>query len=144
MGTNVVGVGYEGLDAEGFLSRLRIQGVGTVVDVRLNAISRKRGMSKNALRNLLAENGIGYLHLPELGNPRDNRDGFADSGPAGRAARERFEHLLETPQSQDGLDRVVGLAHEGKVALLCFEADERHCHREVILEAVRDREPANV
>lgn len=144
MGLNVIGIGYEGLDADGFLSRLRIQGVSTVIDVRLNAVSRKRGMSKNALRGLLAENGIGYEHLPELGNPRDNRDGFADSGLAGRAARERFEQLLRSPEPQDGLDRVVELANEGKVALLCFEADESHCHREIILEAVREREAATV
>ncbi|MDR1430587.1 MAG: DUF488 domain-containing protein, partial [Propionibacteriaceae bacterium] len=47
-----------------------------LVDVRQTPISRKRGLSKTALGAALSEAGIDYIHLRELGNPRDNRDGY--------------------------------------------------------------------
>src|SRR5690606_35497866 len=45
---SISGIGYEGLTLEAFISKLRIRGVQTLVDVRPNAISRKRGFSKRA------------------------------------------------------------------------------------------------
>ncbi|GAA0993477.1 DUF488 domain-containing protein [Subtercola frigoramans] len=145
MDTNVIGIGYEGLDSDGLLARLRLRRVSTVVDVRLNPISRKRGMSKSALRELLANANIGYEHFPALGNPRDNREGFADiTGQAGKDARARYEALLSSSEAKDKLDSVIALSQIGLVALLCFEADECTCHREVVLTAIRDRELTKV
>lgn len=140
MEANVIGVGYEGLDLDGIISKLRLRGVKTLVDVRLNPISRKRGLSKTALRTRLDEEGITYEHLPALGNPRDNRDGFGEvEGAAATDARNRFNDLLETDAARVALDRVLDLAAAGTVALLCFEADESRCHRALVLSALRDR-----
>lgn len=140
MEANVIGVGYEGLDSDALVSKLRLRGVRTVVDVRLNPISRKRGLSKTALRARLAEDKIGYEHLPSLGNPRDNREGFADlDGGAARDAREKFSELLNTEAAREALSRVMELAAAGTVALLCFEHDETRCHREIVLAALRAR-----
>lgn len=140
MEANVIGVGYEGLDSDALVSKLRLRGVRTVVDVRLNPISRKRGLSKTALRARLAEDKIGYEHLPSLGNPRDNREGFADlDGGAARDAREKFGELLNTEAAREALNRVMELAAAGTVALLCFEQDETRCHREIVLTALRAR-----
>lgn len=137
---NVVGVGYEGLDLDGLVSKLKLRSVQTLVDVRLNPISRKRGLSKTALRARLTNEGIAYEHLPALGNPRDNREGFAEvSGADAREARERFSQLLESVPAEESLDRVSELAKAGIVALLCFEADESRCHRELVLSALRSR-----
>ncbi|WP_111721484.1 DUF488 family protein [Homoserinimonas sp. OAct 916] len=140
MEANVIGVGYEGIDSDGLLSKLRLRGVRTVVDIRLNPISRKRGLSKTALRARLAEDNIGYEHLSALGNPRDNREGFADlEGGAARDAREKFGELLNTEAAREALSRVMELAAAGTVALLCFEQDETRCHREIVLTALRAR-----
>jgi len=140
MGSNVIGIGYEGLDQDGLISRLRLRSVTTVVDVRLNPISRKRGLSKTALGERLASEGIGYEHLASLGNPRDNREGFAETdSDEGREARDKFDDLLDTDAARAGLDRVLELAEAGTVALLCFEEDETRCHRELVLSALRER-----
>lgn len=140
MEANVIGIGYEGLDPDRLVSRLRLRGVSTVVDVRLNPISRKRGLSKTALRARLADDKIGYDHLPSLGNPRDNREGFAElDGRAAREAREKFGELLNTDEAREALSRVMELAATGTVALLCFEQDETRCHRELVLNALRAR-----
>jgi hypothetical protein len=55
---------------------------------RTSPISRKRGFGKTALRAALAEVGIAYEHRPELGNPKENRPGFAGSEQEVRAAKE--------------------------------------------------------
>lgn len=141
---DLIGLGYEGLDVDGFCAALAERGVHTLVDVRLTPISRKRGFSKRVLAALLADRGIGYEHLPALGNPKDNRPGFYGDADAVEAARDQFRALLRTKGAQAALDRVVELCGNGRVALLCFEADEQRCHREVVLEqlAVRLDRPA--
>ncbi|WP_309616910.1 DUF488 family protein [Salinibacterium sp.] len=78
MDRKVIGVGYEGLDLDGLVSQLRLRGVRTVVDVQLNPISRKRGLSKKALQARLSVDEMGSEHLPSLGNSRVNREGFAE------------------------------------------------------------------
>ncbi len=65
--------------------------VNVLVDVRLTPLSRKPGMSKRQLADALTAVGVEYLHLPALGNPRDNRDAFRQGDPRGRA---RFRALL--------------------------------------------------
>lgn len=139
MGARVefIGVGYEGATIEGFCAQLQALGVVSVADVRLNALSRKRGFSKNGLRSALAESGIAYVHLPDLGNPRENRDGFAAPGsPAGDAARKVYLERLETDKAQSALRRITELAADGVVAVMCFERDEHECHREMVLETL--------
>ena len=72
----IVSIGYEGRDVEALIRQLQSLRVDVLVDVRLNPISRKRGMSKVALREALEAHGIRYVHHRELGNPKDNRDGY--------------------------------------------------------------------
>lgn len=131
----VVGVGYEGRDIGEFSSALLTDEVTILVDVRLNALSRKRGFSKNGLRAALAEVGIEYLHRPALGNPRDNRDGFAVPGSrAGDDARALYREILGTPSAEEAINEVAMLACSSRVAVMCFESDQHQCHRELVIE----------
>ncbi|MFD7655237.1 DUF488 family protein [Actinosynnema sp. NPDC059797] len=135
----MVGVGYEGLDVEGFVSRLSDLGVQVLADVRLTPISRKKGFSKRALAEALSSAGVEYLHLRELGNPKDNRPGFAGDGAALSQARGRYAELLDVEAADGALDRLTVLARQRRVAVMCFEADEERCHRHVVLQAIRAR-----
>lgn len=137
---DVVGVGYEGRDILWLLRSLRDRAVVTVVDVRLNPVSRKRGFSKRALAASLQEHGIAYVHLPALGNPQDNRAGF--SATAARevlAAHARFAEVLASTDARSALEEVESLQELGRVALLCFEHDESQCHRHLVLNALAMR-----
>jgi hypothetical protein len=96
MKNDVVGVGYEGQELDEFLSSLVGLGVRTLVDVRLTPISRKRGFSKRALAEAAESVGIEYEHLRSLGNPKDNRTGFAGGPDELTEARARYRGLLET------------------------------------------------
>lgn len=135
----VIGVGYEGCDLGAFLTQLTDKDVVTVVDVRLTPISRKKGFSKRALRDALASVGIDYLHLPELGNPKSNRPGFYGDQDQVLAARKNYELLLGSPTAQDALGRLAEAGSAGRVAVMCFEADQERCHRHVVLEQLHRR-----
>lgn len=138
--SGVIGIGYEGKDALTLIAELKAWKVPLLVDVRLNPISRKKGLSKTALRAALEAQGIDYLHAPELGNPKGNRNGYAEVGTvAGDAARRDFADLLLMEPAQVALDLIAHRARTGLVALLCFEAEERHCHRREVLKNIRLR-----
>ncbi len=131
----VTSIGYEGKTLDDLVSSLRLSNVTVLVDVRLNAISRKRGFSKTALRGRLEEEGIAYVHLKELGNQKDNRAGYSEIGTASaRQARSSFRAVLDSSAATEALEYVLKMAAHNKVALFCYEHDVSHCHREQVLE----------
>jgi uncharacterized protein (DUF488 family) len=66
-------IGYEETTAESFLKKLESAGVQMVFDIRELPQSRIPGFSKNALSEKLRRKGIDYLHVRELGSPRELR-----------------------------------------------------------------------
>ena len=135
--SGIIGVGYEGHDISSFINYLQPWKIDVLVDVRLNAISRKRGFSKTALSSALSEAGIRYEHLPVLGNPKDNRDGFwAPGTSAASLAHAKYRDLLLAESAHAAIHYLAELSTKEHVALLCFEASEACCHRRLVLEAV--------
>lgn len=131
--TGLTGAGYEGQEIGAFVMELADRGVTRLVDVRLTPISRKPGFSKTALREALTDVGIAYEHRRELGNPKDNRPGFAGTEHELSNAKRAYANRLATPEAQAALAQLRDYAEQEHVALLCFEADEHRCHREVVL-----------
>lgn len=136
---NLISIGYEGRDADELIAQLKAERVTVLVDVRLNPISRKKGLSKTALKDALNASGIGYLHYRELGNPKDNRDAYREGA---REARDRFERLLNEPTATEALRHVMELLDDERVALLCFERDHSTCHRSQISSALQGLDPS--
>ncbi|MFI2708871.1 DUF488 family protein [Micromonospora sp. NPDC018662] len=136
--TGLIGVGYQGRDIASFANGLADAQVSRLVDVRLTPLSRKPGFSKTALTRALAAVGVAYEHRPELGNPKSNRAGFAGSPAELAEARHVFAALLSRPEAAGALDALAAAGAAERVAVLCFEADQHRCHRDVVLaEAVR-------
>jgi hypothetical protein len=136
----LIGVGYEGRTVDDLSTQPVAIGVSRVADVRLNPIPRKPGLSKTALGRALAEAGIAYEHHRELGNPKANRAGFTGSGEDRRRAIDHYVGLLGDLTAGNALDAVADAARRELVAILCFEADQSRCHRDVLLhEATRRR-----
>lgn len=134
---SLVSLGYEGRTADELVDQLAEAGVSVLVDVRLTPLSRKPGLSKTRLRGSLAAQGITYVHLPQLGNPKDNRESFRAGHPASQA---RFRRILHAPEGQHALNHLAELLDGEVVALLCFERDHSTCHRDLVTEElVKDR-----
>lgn len=135
----IYSVGYEGLDVQSLVERLARARVRTLVDVRLNAVSRRKGFSKKPLAAALEEAGIRYLHDRRLGNPAENRESFLrGDGSAGRSTmRRRLEH-----ESRGAVEELVArTAAEQCIAVLCVERDRSRCHRDVVTELARELDP---
>lgn len=131
-------IGYEGRNVEDLLDALLAAGVTRVVDVRELPLSRKRGLSKTALCKSLGEVGIAYEHLKPLGNPKENRERYRSGDVEGGAEIYRrhlhngsYRTLVDLAESLDG----------GTACLLCFERDHQLCHRDVIVDSLRELRP---
>jgi uncharacterized protein (DUF488 family) len=130
-------IGYEDQSLSDVIGRLKKAKVDMVVDVRAVAASRRPGFSKSMLAASLAEHGIDYVHLRQLGTPKEGR-------LAARAGRIKdmhriFERHLEEPAAQLELVQAAELAKKHRVALLCYEADVAHCHRAIVADRLRGR-----
>lgn len=126
--------GYEGLDIAAFVARLHDAQVRLIVDVRELPLSRKKGFSKNALREQLAAAGIGYVHTPSLGCPKKIRDQYRADGDWARYTRDFLAYL----QTQDASVRELARQARATTAcLVCFEADYSMCHRTYVARAAQ-------
>jgi uncharacterized protein (DUF488 family) len=129
-------VGYEGLILDALVALLGQHGVEHVIDVRKLPLSRKPGFSKRGMAAALAAAGLGYSHLAALGTPQELRD-------AVRATRD-YEAFFRAMEQQiagepEALDAALELISRQRCALLCVEADPRHCHRLAVAEQLVGR-----
>ena len=131
-------IGYEGADSDRFVAALKDAGVAMVADVRAVALSRKRGFSKNALRETLERQGLGYRHFIALGTPKPGREA-ARAGDAATLRRIYCDEVLSSEPAMQALEDLVSLARERPVCLLCFERDPAFCHRRLLAERLAGR-----
>lgn len=90
-----------------FLELLRQYEVEFLCDVRSVARSRWPQFNGGVLRELLADNGIGYEHLPETG------------GKANPSQEER----------EKGVDRIVEIASDITTVIMCSESQPLSAHK---------------
>lgn len=118
-------VGYSGRTIEQFVTALLDAGIQCLVDVRANPVSMyKPDFSKTNLEKHLAGDEIDYLHLPELGVPRDIRSKAMVSGDMNDIWRWYDANVAATFK----LHRFFNMA-DHPVAFMCTELDPTTCHR---------------
>lgn len=129
-------IGYEGSCVEDFVLTLQDAGIQTLVDVRQVPLSRKRGFSKSILRATLEANGIGYVHLRGLGDPKPGREA-ARAGDF-RLFRRIFGQHMQTDEALTDLRVAADLAVRAPVCLMCFEHNHSECHRSIVAQHLID------
>jgi uncharacterized protein (DUF488 family) len=134
-------IGYEGLTSNALIEKLRESRIEVLCDVRLHPVSRVYGFSKTALATALESSGITYLHLPALGNPKENRPGYAKQSTRG-TSQEVFRTILRTsPASIAAMAELTKTALSQRTALLCYEGSPAYCHRFDVAHAVTTLAP---
>lgn len=129
-------IGYEGIDIQAFLSLLIKHDVRTVVDIRELPLSRKPGFSKRGLSDILAASGLGYVHMVQLGCPKDVRDRYKKDGSWKQYTKGFLQYL---DGQADAVEELGAMAIESPCALMCFEADYARCHRSFVANALHER-----
>lgn len=133
----VFSLGYQLRDLPEFTSILNDAGVTTVVDVRQNAWSYKKGFSKKAFSSGLSEAGVEYQHASYVGNPKELRDN-ADSH---RSCLFDYAEYLRENQSllERFSDEFMPQVESGeKLCLVCYERHPMDCHRHIVLGFWKD------
>lgn len=125
-------IGYERSTLSDFIATLKLGNIETLVDVRERAQSRRPGFSKKSLEATLREAGIEYLHLPQLGDPKEGRDA-ARAGDMARF-REIYHEAISTSVAREALSDLEKLASEKAICLMCFERDPGDCHRKIVAD----------
>jgi uncharacterized protein (DUF488 family) len=131
----VMTIGYQGHSVESFLNTLEAASVELLLDIRSKPVSRKPGFSKIALARNLAERGITYRHVPDLGMPLH----LLRIKPTLRGNDLILSaYRTQLPDKLESLNLVVDEASVNRTCLLCFEADASQCHRSVVAEHLRE------
>ena len=132
-------IGYEKLLPPELVNELQHAGVERLIDVRFRPQSRRAGMSKTRLGQLLGDHGIAYEHRRALGTPPDIRWLFRHGRET--EGREAFREHVEA-SSAEALDALAAeLDRAPATALMCLEADPAGCHRRVVAEQLLRRRP---
>ena len=129
-------IGYASRTLADFVAALKSAGVSTVVDVRQFAVSMyKPDFSKRNLQTALEAEGIEYVHLPEMGVPREIR-GLALGQPDRDRIWEWYDANVAVEYRRNLHTFFNGAEHP--VAFLCVELDPTSCHRHRLALALED------
>jgi uncharacterized protein (DUF488 family) len=127
-----IGHSTHALDA--FLALLRGAGIELVADVRRFPGSRRHPhFGGEALAASLAEAGIGYEHLVELGGRRSVMPGSPNDGWEVAAFRGYADHL-RSDEFARGRARLAESAGARRTAVMCAEAQWWRCHRRLVAD----------
>jgi uncharacterized protein (DUF488 family) len=130
-------VGHSTRSEEEFLQILKAHGVQVLVDVRSFPGSRRYPQfNRVALSESLMTTGIEYRHEPRLGGRRTPR---ADShNTAWRNAQFRgYADHMETEVFRKGVEELLELAGDARVAVMCAEAVWWRCHRGLLADYLK-------
>ena len=91
--------------------------------------------ARAALDRSLPAHGIGYLHMPELGGLRRPEAGSINLGWRNVSFR-GYADYMQTDGFWEAIDRLLELASNQRVAIMCAEALPWRCHRSLIADAL--------
>jgi uncharacterized protein (DUF488 family) len=129
-------IGHSTRTLDEFLSLLAAYNITLLVDVRTVPRSRHNPQfNKETLPDTLKPHGIKYIHMPEIGGLRHpKRDSvnlaWENLGFQG------YADFMQTKEFIDSLLKIVALARENCLAIMCAEALPWRCHRSLISDAL--------
>lgn len=135
----VLTIGHSTRPIVEFIQLLQTNTVTHLIDVRTIPKSRYNPQyNQPALAYSLKEAGIAYTHLAILGGLRHASHNSINTGWRNTSFR-GYADYMQTPQFEEGLETLIQLAREDRIALMCAEAVPWRCHRSLIEDALSVR-----
>ena len=132
----VLTIGHSTRTFEEFIGMLQAHGAACVVDVRSVPQSRHNPQfNKASLPASLKDAGMGYVHMPGLGGLRHVKRDTLNLGWRNASFR-GYADYMQTPEFEQSLDKLVQLANQDRIVLMCAEAVPWRCHRSLIADAL--------
>ena len=132
-------IGHSTRTLDEFIGLLKTYGITLVLDVRTVPRSRHNPQfNKETVPASLKVEGLKYIHMPEIGGLRHPKHdsinlAWKDQGFRG------YADYMQTKEFTDNLLRIVALARENRLAIMCAEALPWRCHRSLISDALTVR-----
>ena len=132
-------IGHSTRPSEELVDVLVAQSIEAVADVRRWPASRKHPQfNEDALRRSLADSGVEYLSLPDMGGRRSPRSDSPHD--AWRVAAFRgYADYMDTEPFRLALAMLLQLAERKRTAILCAEILWWRCHRSLIADLLKSR-----
>ena len=134
MGNALFTIGYEGTNIKAFIANLHDNNIEYIIDVRALPLSRKPGFSKTKLAQKLQSADIQYIHLGELGTPKDIREELKLSQDYPTFFKRMNIYLSD---KQDSIEIAYNHVMNNTCCLMCFEKNASQCHRKIIAEKIK-------
>jgi uncharacterized protein (DUF488 family) len=132
-------IGHSTRTLDEFVALLKAHAVTKVVDVRTIPRSRHNPQfNLEAMRDSLRKVGVEYLHMPGLGGLRHAKSDSLNVGWRNASFR-GYADYMQTPEFEDNVEKLIALAKEDRVAIMCAEAVPWRCHRSLIGDALTVR-----
>jgi uncharacterized protein (DUF488 family) len=137
--TAVLTIGHSTRSIESFIEMLRVHGVKRVVDVRTIPRSRTNPQfDRESLAESLADAGIGYTHMAELGGLRHARKDSLNVGWRNASFR-GYADYMQTAEFESAVESLIDAAKREQITIMCAEAVPWRCHRSLIGDALKVR-----
>ena len=126
-------LGHSTRPLDEFIAVLQAHSVQTLVDIRSFPMSRRLPhFNREALEKALAEAGIRYVWLKELGGRRKKlRDDSPNVALRNESFRNYADYML-TEEFRSGAAELIKLAEQSRTAYMCAERIYFHCHRMLV------------
>ncbi|MGF3521515.1 MAG: DUF488 family protein [Candidatus Bathyarchaeia archaeon] len=132
-------VGHSTRSIGEFISILKAHQINLVVDVRLTPKSKfNPQFNKDALSEALKTESVKYIHLPELGGFRRPHVNSPNTAWKDKSLR-GYADYMETKEFTENLLKLIALARENRVAIMCAETLPLRCHRTLLSDALTVR-----
>jgi len=132
----ILTIGHSTRPIDEFIKLLRQHGVERLVDIRTIPRSRHNPQFNSAaLAKSLEDNGIGYVHLKELGGHRHPRRDSINTGWRNVSFR-GYADYMQTAEFEGALRRLLQLCEDKHCAAMCAEAVPWRCHRSLLADAL--------
>ena len=134
--TTILTIGHSTRILDEFVQLLEVYGVTLVVDVRTVPRSRHNPQfNKETLPDTLKHFGVRYIHMPEIGGLRRPKHNSVNTAWKNGGFR-GYADYMHTQEFTDSLLKIVALARENRLVLMCSEALPWRCHRNLISDAL--------
>lgn len=122
-----------------FVAILESAAITAIGDVRrFPGSSKFPQYNQTPLSKSLADKGIRYLALPELGGRRKPRPDSPHTVWRNSSFR-AYADYMDTSAFQEGIEQMLATATHERLALMCSEAVWWHCHRSLIADYLKVR-----
>ena len=134
--TVVLTIGHSTRTLEEFVQLLETYHITLLMDVRSVPRSRHNPQfNKETLPDTLKHHNIRYIHMPEIGGLRHSKHESLNTAWKNSGFR-GYADYMQTQEFTDNLLKIVSLARENHLALMCAEALPWRCHRSLISDAL--------